>query len=207
MSTIAAHKAIAAAKGIDVETYEVGQHSTEDNADKALAQTRQERRQRSPDMKAMYGYYLGEIQRIHGFGRAVPFYHYHWISRISISQSGAWGLIEYLGQPRADAPKMDAYLDAYEGIFPPYIRYGANPRILGTRGAGQTVSLDLPATFNTQSIEVQWTADGVAIVGATGWRYTQDASIVGKKLGVLVTLIGAKGYTKPLKYTDSQAVS
>lgn len=207
MSTIAAHKAIATPKGIDVETYEVGQHSTEDNADKALAQTRQERRQRSPEMKAMYGYYLGEIQRIHGFGRAVPFYHYHWISRISISQSGAWGLIEYLGQPRADAPKMDAYLDAYESIFPPYIRYGANPRILGTRGAGQTVSLDLPATFNTQSIDVQWTADDLAISGATGWKYTQDASIVGKKLGVRAKLTGAKGYTKTLTYTDVQAVS
>ena len=201
MVTITAHKAIAAPKGIDVETYEVGQHSTESS------QALQDRRQRSPDMKGMYGYYLSEIQRLHGFGRAVPFYHYHWISRISTSSSGAWGLIEYLGQPRADAPKMDAYLDAYDGVFPPYTRYGTNPRILGTRGAGQTVSLDLPATFNTRSIDVQWTADGVAISGAKAWKYTQDASIVGKKLGVLVTLTGDKGYTTTLTYTDPQAVS
>lgn len=198
---------LAAAKGYEVETYEVGQHSTEDNADKALGQERQERRQRSPLMKLAYGYYLGESQRLHGLGRGVPFMHYNWIARISTSQSGAWGVIEYLGQPREEAPKLDAYLDAYDGIFPPYTRYGTNVRILGTRGVGQTVSLDLPATFNTRSIDVQWTADGVAISGAKGWKYKQDSSIVGKKLGVLVTLNGDKGYTTSLTYADSQAVS
>jgi hypothetical protein len=206
MSTISVHKEIAEPEKIDVESYEVGQHSTEDNVDKALAQTRQERRQRSPDMKAMYGYYLSEIQRIHGFGRGVPFYHYHWISRISIGPSGAWGLMEYLGQPRSEAPKLDAYLDAYEGIFPPYIRYGANIRILGTRAVGETVTLDLPPTFNTRSVDIQWTADGVAIPGAKGWSCTLPSTIIGKKLGVQPALIGDKGYITPLAYTDPQAV-
>jgi len=201
MDLIAAHKAITAPKGIAVETYEVGQHATDGDI------TNARRRQRSPEMKAMYGYYLGEMQRIHAFGRAVPFYHYHWISMISVGPSGAWGLMEYLGQPRTEAPKLDAYLDAYAGVFPPYIRYGANLRIIGARGVGQTVTLDLPPTFNTRSIDIQWTADGVAISGAKAWSYTLPSSIVGKKLGVQVRLIGDKGYTKPYGYTDAQPIA
>lgn len=198
---IDAHKKIANPKGIAIETYEVGQHSTESNLEL------QQRRQRSPRMKTLYGYYLGEVSRVHGFGRTVPFYHYHWISQISTSQSGAWGMLEYLGQPRADAPKYDAYLDAYEGIFPPYTRYGTNLRILGTRGPGQTLSLDLPATFNTRAIDIQWTLDGVAVSGAKGWKYIQDDSVIGKKPGVFVKLIGDNGYTTPLSYIDPQPVT
>jgi len=201
MVTIAAHKAIAAPKGIDVETYEVGQHSTESS------QTLQDRRQRSPEMKGMYGYYLSEIQRLHGFGRAVPFYHYHWISRISNSSSGAWGLIEYLGQPRTDAPKMDAYLDAYDGVFPPYIRYGASVRILGSRTVGQKVALDVPAAFNTRSYQIQWTLDGTAVQNATGWAFTLPAGSAGKKLGASLVLVGDRGYTKTIAYQDTMTIS
>jgi hypothetical protein len=201
MELIASHKQIANPKGIAVETYEVGQHALDSDI------TNARRRQRSPNMKMSYGYYLGEAQRIHGFGRGVPFYHYHWISMIATSQSGAWGLIEYLGQPRSEAPKLDAYLDAYEGIFPPYIRYGANIRILGTRAVGETVTLDLPPTFNTRSVDIQWTADGVAIPGAKGWSYILPSSIIGKKLGVLPALVGDKGYITPLAYTDAQPIA
>lgn len=201
MELIASHKLIANPKGIAVETYEVGQHALDSNIDNAR------RRQRSPSMKAAYGYYLGEVQRIHGFGRGVPFYHYHWISMIATSSSGAWGLIEYLGQPRSEAPKMDAYLDAYDGIFPPYIRYGANIRILGTRAVGQTVTLDVPPTFNTRSVQIQWTIDGVAVTGATGWSYTHKAADAGKKLGVSIVLVGDRGYTTGLAYQDTTAIS
>jgi hypothetical protein len=201
MEVVAAHKQIATPKGVSVETYEVGQHALDSDI------TNARRRQRSPEMKALYGYYLSEFQRIHGFGRVIPFYHYHWISMIATSQSGAWGLIEYLGQPRSEAPKMDAYLDAYDGVFPPYIRYGANVRILGTRASGETVTLDLPATFNTKSIDIQWTADGVAISGAKAWSFTLPSSMIGKKLGVQVNLTGDKGYTKPYGYTDAQPIA
>jgi hypothetical protein len=201
MEVVAAHKQIATPKGIAVETYEVGQHALDSDI------TNARRRQRSPEMKALYGYYLGEFQRIHGFGRTVPFYHYHWISMIATSQSGAWGLIEYLGQPRSEAPKMDAYLDAYDGVFPPYIRYGASIRILGTRAAGQTVTLDVPPAFNTRSFQIQWTLDGVPISGQSGWSLALTSANVNKKLGVNLVLVGDKGYTKALAYQDSVAIT
>ncbi|MDR6128041.1 Calx-beta domain-containing protein [Sphingomonas sp. SORGH_AS_0438] len=200
------HQAILAPYGYGLHTYEAGQHSTEQSP-LETAQATQERRQRSPRMKFGYGYYLGELTRVHGLGRGVIFYHYHWISRISIGSSGAWGLIEYLGQPRSDAPKMDAYLDAMDGIYPPYIRYGQSIRVIGSRVVGQMLSLDLPPAFNTSGIAIQWTADGVVIDGATGWTYAQTSAEKGKKMGVNVLLSGAKDYTTPYAYADSFTVA
>ena len=89
-------KAVAAKYGKRYIAYEAGQHVVLD--DQALA----EQLQRDPRMYDAYKRYLNLWRR--QIGDTIMLY----ASVQPIGKNGSWGLLEYLGQPLAEAPKMRA---------------------------------------------------------------------------------------------------
>jgi hypothetical protein len=60
-------------------------------------------------MGQLYGRYLA------GWKAAGGRLFCHWNSIETYSEWGSWGLVEFVDQPRSEAPKLDALLDFAEG--------------------------------------------------------------------------------------------
>ncbi|WP_127543913.1 hypothetical protein [Actinoplanes sp. OR16] len=77
----------------------------------------------------------------------------------------------------------------------PKLGVKAKPSVTGKAAVGLTVRATT-GTFNPKpaSVRYQWTANGVAIKGATGSSYKIPASLRGKRIAVIVTA-RASGYT------------
>ncbi|GGB21616.1 hypothetical protein GCM10011380_09010 [Sphingomonas metalli] len=95
----AQNRAIAKQYGLRLISYEGGQHVVSDNVDVVAGLNR------DPRMAALYGQYIPEAIASNDADLLVLF-----SATGSISKWGAWGIREYAGQPRADAPKLDAVL-------------------------------------------------------------------------------------------------
>jgi hypothetical protein len=93
--------AIARRYGMRLVSYEGGQHIVSENVDLVAGLNR------DPRMGALYADYIPEAIAANGNDLLVLF-----SATGPISKFGAWGLREYAGQPRSDAPKLDAVLTA-----------------------------------------------------------------------------------------------
>ena len=98
------NKAIAAKYGKRYIAYEAGQHVIVDDPAMAV------QIQRDPRMYDAYKRYLSLWRS--RIGDTIMMYD----SVQPVVRTGAWGLLEYLGQPLDEAPKMRATLDAIQGL-------------------------------------------------------------------------------------------
>ncbi|MFF0375439.1 hypothetical protein [Actinoplanes missouriensis] len=105
---------------------------------------------------------------------------------------GKWNIV---GASYSSASRT-AQLNNLVNVLPmPKIVVKAKPSVVGKAAVG----LRVRATTGTWSVKpasvrYQWTADGVAIKGATGSAYTIPASLRGKRIAVIVTARAA-GHT------------
>jgi hypothetical protein len=97
--------------GLPLIAYEGGQHLAGHGgaqSNRALTE-RFHAANRSPRMGQLYGRYLA------GWKAAGGRLFCHWNSIETYSEWGSWGLVEFVDQPRSEAPKLDALLDFAEG--------------------------------------------------------------------------------------------
>lgn len=178
-SHVTVAKANAEAHGKSLIFYEGGQHYY------GIGQTLMEDTMRSPRMKEAYNYYLSEIRRV-----APDSLFLHYAETGPIENAGAWGMQEYTEQPRENAPRYDAYLNALDGNFTPYFRIATPPTITGTRYTGYTLTAN-GTPYRADTVSYQWTRDGVDISGANASTYVQQVADEGAVVNVKITLTNA----------------
>jgi hypothetical protein len=98
------HRAVADQYGLRLVAYEGGQHMVGMGAarDSPALNALFDACNRDPRIKQLYLEYLGLWKRAGG----ELFVHFNDVSRYT--KSGRWGALEYVGQPRSEAPKFDA---------------------------------------------------------------------------------------------------
>lgn len=205
VTTFLENEAVAHSHGMIHGTYEAGQHDISDN----LADM--QRRQRSPMIRFLYGYWLSEGRRRAGWGVTVRLMHYSDYGSISTSSSGAWGLKEFPGQARAAAPKFDAYMNAIEGKFPCYLVHPTLQAVTGIRMVGEELLITIPPMINAETATMQLVRDGV-LVGSpwslavpedptvTTTHYTQVSADGGKVLEFELAMTNAEGEVNFVQY-------
>ncbi|GGB28197.1 hypothetical protein GCM10011380_17250 [Sphingomonas metalli] len=95
------NRAVAKEFGLRLISYEGGQHIVADNVDVVAGLNR------DPRMGALYADYIPQAIAANDDDLLVLF-----SATGPIGKFGAWGLREYAGQPRSEAPKLDAVLTA-----------------------------------------------------------------------------------------------
>lgn len=102
---------IARRHGIRLVTYEGGQHLVPlDGSESPHATELFDAANRDPRMGALYTRLISEWSRLSGGDLFV-----HLMNCGQAGTAGRWGVIEYQGQPREDAPKFDAMMKWVEG--------------------------------------------------------------------------------------------
>ncbi len=111
IACIAEHAEIARRHSLPLITYEAGQHLCNLGEPKdARVEALFDAANRDPRMGRLYTTLISEWSRLSGGGLFTHLMHCG-----QPGSGGRWGLIEYQGQPRAEAPKYDAVLQWIEG--------------------------------------------------------------------------------------------
>lgn len=108
---VAQQAEIARRHHVRLVTYEAGQHLVSlEGKESAHATALFDAANRDPRMGALYARLISEWSRLSGGDILV-----HLMNCGQAGTGGRWGLIEYLGQPREEAPKYDAVMKWMEG--------------------------------------------------------------------------------------------
>ena len=106
------HAAVARKYGLPMIAYEGGQHLWEMEGKEPEVQALFNAANHDPRMSAVYARYLEDWTQAGG-GLFM-----HELDSARCDKGGCWGAVEYLGQPRAKAPKFDALMRFIEGQTP-----------------------------------------------------------------------------------------